>query len=131
MQVGTLSKFLDQWRNITSSRFVLNMMMGHNLQFRYYLPLFYNFRWFNIMAALVHHPIIQKYVDELSAKGDIEPSTGGNGLYSSVFVVSMPTGGLQHILNLNLITICTYLLLRYLLGHRYGNLLPEQLCFFY
>ena len=32
VQVGTLKKFLDQWRRITSNRFVLNMVEGHHLQ---------------------------------------------------------------------------------------------------
>ena len=46
------------------------------------------------------HPIIQKEVDELLAKGAIEPSSGGASFYSSVFVVPMHTGGHQPILNL-------------------------------
>ena len=50
------------------------------------------------MAA--HHPIIQKEVDELLAKGAVEPSSGDAGFYSSVFVVPKYTGGLQPILNL-------------------------------
>ena len=39
-------------------------------------------------------------VDELLAKGAIEPSSGGAGFYSSVFVVPKHTGGLCPILNL-------------------------------
>ena len=35
--------------------------------------LFYNFKWFNIKAAMAHHPITKKEVDELLAKGAIEP----------------------------------------------------------
>ena len=31
-QVGMLFKFFDQWRIITSNRFVLNMVQGHHLQ---------------------------------------------------------------------------------------------------
>ena len=50
--------------------------------------------------AITHHPIIQKEVDELLAKGVIEPSSGGAGFYSSVFVVPKHTGGLWPILNL-------------------------------
>ena len=45
-------------------------------------------------AATAHHPIIQKGVDELLSKGAIEPSSGGAGVYSSVFVVPKHTGGL-------------------------------------
>ena len=50
--------------------------------------------------AAAHHPIIQKEVDELLAKGAIEPSSGHVGFYSSVFVVPKCTGGLWPILNL-------------------------------
>ena len=39
-------------------------------------------------------------MDELLAKGVIEPSSGGAGFYSSVFVVPKHTGGLQPILKL-------------------------------
>ena len=50
-------------------------------------------------AGAVHHPIIQKEVDEVLAKGVIEPSSCGAGFYSSVFVVPKCTGGLQPLLN--------------------------------
>ena len=39
-------------------------------------------------------------MDELLAKGAIEPSSDGAGFYSSMFVVPKHTGGLQPILNL-------------------------------
>ena len=45
-----------------------------------------------------HHPVIQKEVDELLAKGAIEPSSGGAGFYSNIFVVPKHTGGLCPIL---------------------------------
>ena len=48
VRVGTLPKFLDQWKSITSNRFVLNMVKGHHLQLRCCSPLFCNFGWFNI-----------------------------------------------------------------------------------
>ena len=76
-QVGMLFKFFDQWRSITSNRFVLNMVQGHHLQLRSCLPLFHDFQHFNVKAAAAHHPVIQKEVDELLAKGAIEPSSGG------------------------------------------------------
>ena len=44
--------------------------------------------------AVAHHPLIQKEVDELLAKGAIEPSLGGDGFYSRMFVVPKHTGGL-------------------------------------
>ena len=50
--------------------------------------------------AAAHHPVIQKEVDELLAKGAIKPSSGGAGFYSSMFVVPKHTGGLCPILNL-------------------------------
>ena len=50
--------------------------------------------------AAAHHPIIQKEVDELLSKRVIDPSSGGAGFYSSMFMVPKYTGGLQPILNL-------------------------------
>ena len=98
-QVGTLFKFFNQWRSITSNRFVLNMVWGHHLQLRSHPPLFCDFWHFNVKAAAAHHPIIQE-VDELLAKGAKEPSSIGAGFYSSMFVVPMHTGGFHPILNL-------------------------------
>ena len=74
-QVCMLFKFLDQWRSITSNRFVLNMVWGHHLQLRSHPPLFHDFWHFNVKAVGAHHPVIQKEVDELLAKGAIEPSS--------------------------------------------------------
>ena len=99
-QVGMLFKFLDQWRSITSNRFVLDMVQGHHLQLRSHPPLFCNFLHFNVKVPAAHHPVIQKEVDELLAKGATEPSSGGASFYSSVFVVPKHTGGLHPILNL-------------------------------
>ena len=95
LQVGTLSNFSDQWRSINCNRFVLNSVKGHHLQPRWHPPLFWNFKWFNIKAAMAHHPIIQKEVNELSAKGATEPLTGGTGFHSNVCVAPKCTGGLQ------------------------------------
>ena len=61
-------------RSITSNRFVLNMVRGHHLQLRSHPPLFLDFWHFNVKAAAAHHSVIQKEVDELLAKGAIEPS---------------------------------------------------------
>ena len=84
-QVGMLSHFLDQWRSITSNRFVLYMVQGHHLHLRSHPPLFHIFWHFTLKVAPAHYPIIQKEVDELLSKGVIEPSSGGAGFYSSVF----------------------------------------------
>ena len=100
IQVGMHFKFFYQWRSITSNRFVLNMVWGHHLQHRSHPPLFHDFWHFNVKAAAAHHPVIQKEVDEHLAKGAIEPSSGGAGFYSSMFVVPKHTGGLWPILNL-------------------------------
>ena len=99
-QVGMLFKFFDQWRSIMSNRFVLNMVWGHHLQLKSCPALFCDFLHFNVKAAAAHHPVIQKEVDELLAKGATEPSSGGAGFYSSVFVVPKHTGVLHPILNL-------------------------------
>ena len=93
-QVGMLFKFFDQWGSITSNRVVLNMVRGHHLQLRSHPPLFRDFWHFNVKVAAAHHPVIQKEVDELLAKGGIEPSSGGAGFYSRMFVVTECTGGL-------------------------------------
>ena len=69
------------------------MVWGHHLQLRSHPPLFCNFRHFNVKTAAAHHPVIQKKVDELLAKEAIEPSSGGAGFYSSMFVVPKHTGG--------------------------------------
>ena len=60
----------------------------------------FNFWCFNVKVAAAHHPVIQKEVDELLANGAMEPSLGGAGFYSSMFIVPKHTGGLQSILNL-------------------------------
>ena len=99
-QVGMLFKFFDQWRSITSNWFVLNMVWGHHLQLRSHPSLFCDFQHFNVKVAAVHHPVIQNEAGELLAKGAIEPSSGGTGFYSSMFVVPKHTGGLEPILNL-------------------------------
>ena len=61
-QVCMLFKFFDQYRSITSNRFVLAMVQGHLLQLRSHPPLFHNFLQFNVKAAAAHHPIIHKEV---------------------------------------------------------------------
>ena len=63
-QIGMLFKCFDQWRNMTSNRFVLNVVSGHYLRLESYLPLFHSFWQFNVKVATTHHPIIQKEVDE-------------------------------------------------------------------
>ena len=95
-----LLHFLEEWTGITSNRFVLNMVQRHHLQLRLCPPFFHNFWQFSVKVTAAHHPIIQKVVDELLSKGAIEPSSGGAGFYSSVFVVLKCTGGLWSILNL-------------------------------
>ena len=76
------------------------MVQGHHHQLRSRPPLFRYFQHFNVKVPTAHHPVIQKEVDELLAKGAIKPSSGGAGFYSSVFVVPKHTGGLRPILNL-------------------------------
>ena len=76
------------------------MVRGHHLQLKSCPPYFHDFWHFNVKAAAAHHPAIQKEVDELLAKGAIEPSSGGAGFYSSMFVVPKHTGCLRPILNL-------------------------------
>ena len=65
-----------------------------------FLPCSVTFSTLMSRQPAAHHPVIQKEVDELLAKGAIEPSSGGASFYSSVFVVPKCTGGLCPILNL-------------------------------
>ena len=120
-QVGRFFKFFNQWRSITSNRFVLNMVWGHHLQLRSHPPLFHNSWQFNVKVAAAHHPVIQKEVDELLAKGAVEPSSGGAGFYSSMFVVPKHTSH-PYLTWSILIVICMYHLLRSLLVDMYGSL---------
>ena len=94
------SIFLDQWRSITSNRFVLNMVQGHHLQLRLCPLLFCNFQQFNVKVAAAHHSIIQKEMDKLPFKEVTEPSSGGAAFYSSMFVVPKCTGSLWPLHNL-------------------------------
>ena len=100
VQGGAQPEFLDQWRSITSKGFVLNMAKGHHLQLRHHPPLFHNFIWFNIKAATGHHHVIQKELDEILAKGAIEPLTGDACFYWNVFMVPKHAGGLWLLLNI-------------------------------
>ena len=49
---------------------------------------------------MVHHPVIQKEVQELLAMGAIERAIGGAGFYSNVPMIPKHSGGLQPTLNL-------------------------------
>ena len=62
VQIGTLSQYLDQWRSITSNRFVLDMIQGHHLQLRCHPLLFCQYKWFTINTATAYHPAIQNEV---------------------------------------------------------------------
>ena len=75
------------------------MVWSHHLQLRSCPSLFHDFLQFSVKETAAHS-IIQKEVYELLSKVAIEPSSGGTWFYSSMFVVSMHTDGLQPILNL-------------------------------
>ena len=124
VQIDTLLQFLNQWRSITSNRFMLNMVKGHYLQLRCHPPLFHNLK--QLKATTVHHSVIQKEAHDLLSKGVIEPLTGVGVLYSNMFVVPKHTGGYDLYLILHdSITTFTYLPLRCLLLDRYGNLFSK------
>ena len=100
VQVGTIPLFLDKWKSMIFNRFVPKMVKGHHFQLKRSLPFFCKIKWFNNEAAVIHNPGIHKEVDELLAKGAIEPSTGGSSFLSYVFMVLELTGSLCPILNL-------------------------------
>ena len=56
--------------------------------------LFHNFKRFNIRVTAAHHPVIQREVDELLAKGAIEPLTYDARFHTNVYVVPKLTGDL-------------------------------------
>ena len=60
------------------------MVEGHHLHLECQPSLFHNFTCFNVKAAVAHHPIIWKEVDELLTKGSIEPWMGGADFYSTL-----------------------------------------------
>ena len=78
------SKTVYQWRSITSYRFILRWLKVTIFSLDASLCCSIIFKLFNIKAALAHHPIIQKEVDKLLAKGVIVTLTGGAGIYSTV-----------------------------------------------
>ena len=99
------------------------MVWGHHLQLRCCPSLFLDFWRFNVKAVAAHHPVIQREVDELLAKGVIEIFSGHAGFYSSMFVVPKCIWGLWPVLNLkHFIIICRYLLLRCQLLNMHGSL---------
>ena len=70
-------------------------------------------------------------MDELLANGAVEPSTGGTGLYSRIFVVSKYMVGLYPILKLKQFNHCVHILtLRSLLSDRYTYLFKKEIMFF-
>ena len=59
--------------------------------------------------SLLHHVIVQKKVDELLAKGAIEPSSIGVGFSSNIFVVPKHTGNLSPVFNFKHFNHCMYI----------------------
>ena len=124
------SKFFGYWRSIICNRFVLNMVKGHHLQLMCCPSLFHYFRQFNIKATLVHHPIIQKEVDELVAKGAIKPSPGGAG-FSQMYLLLLNILLAYNLYStLSNLIISTYLFPRCLLSDRYGSLFNRAIMLF-
>ena len=60
--------------------------MLNMVQLRCHRHSFCNFKRFKIKAA-TSYPVMQKEVDELLDNGTTDPSTGGVGFYSNVFVI--------------------------------------------
>ena len=68
---------------------LFNIVKGCHLQLRSHPFLFHNFKQFNIKAVALHHSIIQQEVDEMLAKGAIEPSPDSAVFSSSVLFPSI------------------------------------------
>ena len=100
LKLVCFSNFLINGEALHPTGLCLKWFWATIFSFRSHPPLFCDFWHFNVKVAAAHHPVIQKEVDELLAKGAIEPSSGGAGFYSSAFVVPKHTGGLRPILSL-------------------------------
>ena len=99
------------------------MVQDHHLQLRSCPPLSHNFWQFNVKAAEACHPIFQKEVDKLLAKGGNRTIFWWCWFLFSVFVVPKCMTGLWHILNLShLFIICLYLPLRCRLSDMFSSL---------
>ena len=125
MQVGTLPHLLYWGEALLPIGLfviwikVIIFSLGHGL-------LFSNFQWFSVKAAVSHHPVIQKELQELLSKGVIE--------HQLVILVSIPrclsflsvcvVYSLFSVLS-DLITTCTYPLSRCIVLNRYCNLFSE------
>ena len=67
-----------------SNKFMFNIVKDH-LSILGPRPLLCcNFKLLNIKAATAHFPVISQEVNELLAKGTIEPSVDGADLYSCI-----------------------------------------------
>ena len=67
VKVGTLPLFLNQWKSITSNRFLLKMFQGYYLTFRCHAPFSIILNSLTLKAAAAHQPVIQE-VNELLVK---------------------------------------------------------------
>ena len=106
------------------------MVKDHHFQLRYHPLLLCSLKWFHIKTATAPHPVIQKEMDKLLAKGPLNhllvvlAFTEMYLWFISVQVVYNTYSILSH-----LITTCAYILLRCLLSDRYGNILSNVIMF--
>ena len=102
MNVGTiagrLKDYIDNWKEITSDKFVLNCVRGYKIEF------FKNVKQckepiINLSLAEVNN--IEKIIDKLLQKGAIERCKPSQHQFlSSYFLVPKPNGSFRFILNL-------------------------------
>ena len=78
-------KFWIKGEALPSVGLYLIWLQVPHLQLRWHTLFFHNFKLFNTKAAMAHHPIIQKDVDELLARDAIDPWMGGVSLYSYIY----------------------------------------------
>ena len=79
---------------------MLNVVKGHHLSLRAWFALLCNFHWFIIKASIVYHPVIQRELQELLAKGQLNHQVVELVTIPMGVVVPKWLGGLQPILNL-------------------------------
>ena len=112
-------------------RFGLSTIKVQLLQLRCHPPLLQIFKQFNIKTAMTYHPVIQSEVDELLAKGEMNfPLTVLAFTQMFLWFQSILLAYDTHLILIDLITICRYLLLRCLLSDRYSNIFSKVImCF--
>lgn len=104
---GRLPHFLDKWREVTSDRWVLDVVeQGLVIDFVGVPPKFNGIRETSMPSSPSMHTILMQEVESLLQKGAIQEVPEGNreeGYYSTYFLVQKKSGDFRPILNLKIL----------------------------